>query len=257
MSEYKTADDFPLIEEESDIQTGAKFLIWNNGKFFSMLKTKFKTMVLSWITDTTQSQLDSKLPIADVLDVLDSVETQKALSANKGKELSDAIDNILTILGSDETDLDTLQEIVDYIQQNADDLANLGIANIAGLQSALDAKASITGVETLTNKRITPRVLTAGSNTLSINSDSYDEVQRLSANGSITINNPTGTPTEGQPLVIRIRDNNTSRSISFGSNFRAIGSALPTNTTANKLIYIGCLWNSGDGKWDTFINEES
>ena len=35
-----------------------------------------------------------------------------------------------------------------------------------------------------------------------------------------TINNPTGTPNEGQILEIRIRDNGTARTVGFGANFR-------------------------------------
>lgn len=62
--------------------------------------------------------------------------------------------NILTsLLASDQTDLDTLQEIVDYIQTNREDLDALGISGITGLQSALDAKqgtlVSSTNIKTI------------------------------------------------------------------------------------------------------------
>mgnify|MGYP000843621795 CR=1 FL=1 len=57
------------------------------------------------------------------------------------QDLKNLIDNINRILQSDDTDLDQLQEIVDYIKQNKHILSTLGISNIAGLVDALAAKA--------------------------------------------------------------------------------------------------------------------
>lgn len=57
------------------------------------------------------------------------------------QDLKNLIDNINRILQSDDTDLDQLQEIVNYIKQNKHILSTLGISNIAGLVDALAAKA--------------------------------------------------------------------------------------------------------------------
>lgn len=65
------------------------------------------------------------------------------LGASNITNLQADIDNILTLLASDDLSLDTLQEIVDFITLNKDTLDNLGINNIAGLQTALDGKAPI------------------------------------------------------------------------------------------------------------------
>ncbi len=78
-----------------------------------------------------------------VVDDLTSIINNKPLSANQGKVLKGLIDNINTLLTSDDTTLDELQEIVDYIKQNKSTLDTLGISNIAGLQSALDAKSDV------------------------------------------------------------------------------------------------------------------
>ena len=111
---------------------------------------------------------------------------------------------------------------------------------------------------TLTNKRITPRVSTTASTTSwTINSDSYDSAQQTALAGSLTVNAPSGTPTNHQNLMIRIKDNGTTRAISWNSIFRAIGVTLPTATTANKTIYIGCRWNSSDSKWDVLAVGEA
>lgn len=77
---------------------------------------------------------------SDVVDNVTSTTTDVPLSANQGKVLKGLIDSINTLLTSDNTDLDSLQEVVDFIEANKDTLDNLGINNIAGLQAALDAK---------------------------------------------------------------------------------------------------------------------
>ena len=77
---------------------------------------------------------------ADVVNNVTSTATNVPLSAAQGKALKDLIDAINTLLTSDNTDLDSLQEVVDFIEANKDTLDNLSISNIAGLQAALDAK---------------------------------------------------------------------------------------------------------------------
>ena len=67
---------------------------------------------------------------------------------------------------------------------------------------------------------------------------------------NLTLANPTGTFQQGQSLIIRIKDNGTTRTITFGSNYRIIGSILPTATVVSKIIYIGIVYNSTDSKWD-------
>ena len=66
----------------------------------------------------------------------------------------------------------------------------------------------------------------------------------------LTIANPTGTMVEGQALMIRIKDNATAQTIAFDTNYRAIGVTLPTTTTISKTIYLGCIWNNTDTKFD-------
>lgn len=75
---------------------------------------------------------------------MDNLNTEeiKPLSAKQGKVLKGLIDNINRILVSDDTDLDQLQEIVNYIKQNKKILSQLGISNIVGLVEALEGKAN-------------------------------------------------------------------------------------------------------------------
>ena len=65
---------------------------------------------------------------------------------------------------------------------------------------------------------------------------------------------PTGTPTQGQQLIIRIKDDGTARSLGWNSGvggYRASTDlALPTTTILGKTMYCGFIYNSTDTKWD-------
>ena len=66
----------------------------------------------------------------------------------------------------------------------------------------------------------------------------------------ITLANPAGSPSQGQKLIIRLKDNGTARGISYGTQYRAMGNALPTTTVSSKTTYFGLIFNSSDTKWD-------
>jgi hypothetical protein len=83
---------------------------------------------------------------SDVIDNLVSSGSDVPLSANQGLILKGYIDTINTLLLSDNIDLDSLQEVVDFIELNRETLETLTISSIAGLQDALDTKVDkITG----------------------------------------------------------------------------------------------------------------
>jgi hypothetical protein len=65
-----------------------------------------------------------------------------------------------------------------------------------------------------------------------------------------TFGAPTGTPTQGQGLIIRIKDNGTARTLAFNAIYRAIGVTLPTTTVLSKTLYLGMIYNLTDTKWD-------
>lgn len=93
------------------------------------------------LSKATKKALELKCSFADIVDNLNTEEI-KPLSAKQGKVLKGLIDNINRILISDDTDLDQLQEIVNYIKQNKKILSQLGISNISGLVEALEGKAN-------------------------------------------------------------------------------------------------------------------
>jgi len=103
---------------------------------------------------------------------------------------------------------------------------------------------------TVTNKRMTSRIWSAASDaTPDINSDDYDAVTITAQATAITDVNVTGTPTNFQKLIFRIKDNGTARAITWGSDFEAKGVALPTTTTKSKVLTVGFIWDSVTSKW--------
>lgn len=87
-----------------------------------------------------------------------------------------------------------------------------------------------------------------GSNTPNL--DTLDATIRTALAGTITINNPTGTKRNGQPYTFRLRDDGTGRAINWGSEYRAMGVALPTATVANKTLRIMFEANADENTMD-------
>lgn len=78
-----------------------------------------------------------------------------------------------------------------------------------------------------------------------------DDMVKITAQAAgLTLANPTGTAIAGAGMVIRIKDNGTARSITFGTQYRAMGVTLPTTTVISKTLYLGLVYNSDDTKWD-------
>jgi len=79
---------------------------------------------------------------------------------------------------------------------------------------------------------------------------SNDQVNITAQAAALTLANPTGTAVDGWGMSIRIKDNGTARAISFGTQYRALGVTLPTTTVISKTLYLGCIWNAADTKFD-------
>ena len=93
---------------------------------------------------------------------------------------------------------------------------------------------------------------TASSATPSINTDTTEffTITALAADITSFTTNLSGTPTSGQKLIIRIKDNGTARAITWGASFIARGATLPTTTVISKYLYVGFIWNSTESVWD-------
>lgn len=85
--------------------------------------------------------------------------------------------------------------------------------------------------------------------------DLYD-LTALAANA--TFGAPTGTPFNGQKLLIRIKDNGTARTLSWNGAYVAGGAALPTTTVISKILYVGFIYNTANAlnKWQCVASSQ-
>ena len=108
-----------------------------------------------------------------------------------------------------------------------------------------------TDTQTLTNKRRTPRTGTTTSHaTPTPTSDTADIYTITAQEEAAAFAVPSGTPTEGQKLIIRIKDNGTARALTYDAIYRSVGAILPTTTVVGKTTYIWLVYNFTDTKWD-------
>lgn len=115
------------------------------------------------------------------------------------------------------------------------------------LQSALDAK--------LGRAPLVQSVASAA--TVTPNVDTNDMVIVTALAEATTLANPSGSPSQGQGLIVRIKDNGNAFGITYGSQYRAVGVELPTATIPDMTIYLGCIYNTTDTKWDVIgVKEE-
>lgn len=108
-----------------------------------------------------------------------------------------------------------------------------------------------TSTDTLTNKRVTPRVgSTTSSATPTINTDSYDIYKLTAQTVDITsfTTNLSGTPTDNQCLIIEITGT-AARAITWGASFEASTVALPTTTVTTNMLAVAFIWNTATSKW--------
>ena len=60
--------------------------------------------------------------------------------------------------------------------------------------------------------------------------------------------NLTGSPKNGQKLIIKITDSGVARTIAWGASFKSV-SPLPTTTVISKELWIGLFYDTSDNLW--------
>lgn len=128
--------------------------------------------------------------------------------------------------------------------------ATAGTATVT-VPNSTDTLVGRATTDTLTNKRVTSRVTsTASSATPTPDVSTTDQYNLTALAAAAAFGIPTGTPTDGQKLIIRIKDNGTARALTWNAIYREVGASLPSTTVISKTTYVGCIYNTADTKWD-------
>ena len=104
--------------------------------------------------------------------------------------------------------------------------------------------------------KITGRIITrttsiSSSATPTINTDNCEFVDITAIATAITsmTTNLSGTPVNGQRLMIRFKDNGTAQTIAWGTSYEAVGVALPTTTVISKRLTVNLIYDTTTSKW--------
>jgi hypothetical protein len=101
--------------------------------------------------------------------------------------------------------------------------------------------------------RARPRVayLTPVATVYTPDGDTTDLAVITDPSADLTIADPTGTPNDGQQLVIRVRMAATGYALAWGAAYRgSTATPLPTTQPANTTGYYAVQFNNSDGAWD-------
>lgn len=117
--------------------------------------------------------------------------------------------------------------------------------------TTITTAAAKTAIAADTNFRTKPRVSNATTTaTLTPNINSYNHYYLTAQASALTIANPTGTPNNGDIIIIEIKDNATARAITYGTAYTNIsGLDALTTTTISKWSVLGIRYNSTAAKW--------
>lgn len=84
------------------------------------------------------------------------------------------------------------------------------------------------------------RLVTAG--TATPNADTTDIYELTGQDATVYFDTPSGTPVDGQKMILQIKMAGTSFNIGFTGSWTAGGVALPTNGTSGKYLHLGFMY---------------
>lgn len=225
--------------------------------------TSKKWKILTWIRTLLAGKQDALgFTPENVANKRTSFQTTPTDTAYISEKLAkDSLDAKAPLASPTFTGTVTLPKAVNIKDTSADHEYQLGVSELAAnrtvtlpLLTGNDEFVFKAHTQTLTNKRINPRIVSATSYTTdtgtSLNISTCDQFVITAQAGALKFNNPGGTPLNGQKLIIRIKDNGTARALTYDTQFRGIGVELPDTTVAGKTLYMGFIYNSNDTKWD-------
>ena len=124
--------------------------------------------------------------------------------------------------------------------------------DVSGASASLLARLIAMDSAILLRRTFMPRVKTSVNvATPTLNTDDYDCHTITALDRTITSMsiNLSGTPTNFQKLLIRIKDDGTARQVIWGGSFADGTRALPVTTIAGKTLLVGLIYDSVTADW--------
>lgn len=262
------------------------------GVFIKQTLAQVRTL-LNWAADIAAHAADTSTHgVADIADVSDiavdanlSAAGQDAIAKRHTQGTDDALGALGTkatpvnadkVIQRNSADSDALvtstwTQIKAFLKTYFDTLYEAigAVAAHAGLTATHGATGAVVGTtntQTLTNKtlidttNVVEEIRTFVSTSTPIPTGgslrNFFTLTALAVNA--TFITPSGTPANGNKIIIRVKDNGTARTLGWNVIYRAMEFALPTTTVSSKTMYLGFIYNSADTKWDMVaINEEA
>lgn len=202
-------------------------------------------------------QTDAVQSVAGLTGSISASALRSAISVEENADVTDAA-NVEDAITGQAADTLTDTSVIPFVKSAT--LAKITWANFkAAIKTYYDAVTSTFTNKTMiaTSNVVEEITTTASSATPTPTGGSlrnFFTVTALAANATFAA--PSGSPSNGNKLFIRIKDNGTARTLAYNSIFRAIGVTLPTTTVISKTIYLGCVYNSADSKWDVIAVAE-
>jgi hypothetical protein len=160
---------------------------------------------------------------------------------------------VLPIVQSSSTKRVTIAEIASYIGGSSYTLPVASASVLGGVKQGTNIIIDANGVISASASAIVTSTTTITS-PLVWTSNSYDQYILTGLANALTINADSSTPVDGQKMVFRFKDNGTAQALTWTTGaskaFRAVGVTLPTTTVVSKTLYIGCIYNAADLRWD-------
>jgi len=169
----KVIENETAISEEKDRAGQAEQAIANNLNKHVNSSTAHKSL------------FDKKVNIANIVNDLISLDTDKPASANTVRVLKELIDTINETLQSNDITLDTIQKIVDYIKNNRSDLDNHIESNTAH-KAIFDTKVNVSDI--INNLTSTDTNKPASANTVKTLKGLIDTINQTLASDDVNLN---------------------------------------------------------------------